>query len=86
MVAAELAGWIDRGYDVVALVPSCALMLKFEWPLILPKDEGVRRLANASFDITEYVVDIAKTEGLAEGLAALEGGVGPAPGSMFDWL
>jgi glycerol-3-phosphate dehydrogenase subunit C len=29
-VATELAGWIDRGYDVIALTPSCALMLKFE--------------------------------------------------------
>ena len=30
--------WIDKGYDVIALVPSCALMLKSEWPLILPDD------------------------------------------------
>ncbi len=35
-VAAELTPWIEKGYDVIALVPSCALMLKFEWPLILP--------------------------------------------------
>ena len=32
------APWIDEGYDVIALTPSCALMLKFEWPLILPED------------------------------------------------
>src|SRR5690606_16633251 len=31
-IAAELAGWVDKGYDVIALVASCALMLKFEWP------------------------------------------------------
>ena len=30
-VAAILGPRIDEGYDVVALVPSCALMLKFEW-------------------------------------------------------
>ena len=29
----ELVPMIDEGYDIVALVPSCALMLKFEWPL-----------------------------------------------------
>ncbi|MGH7126844.1 MAG: heterodisulfide reductase-related iron-sulfur binding cluster, partial [Stellaceae bacterium] len=74
-LAAELSSYIERGYDVVALVPSCALMLKFEWPLILPKDEGVKRLAQASFDVSEYVVDIAKKEGLAPGLTALPGGV-----------
>jgi glycerol-3-phosphate dehydrogenase subunit C len=74
-VAGELGPWIDRGYDVVALVPSCALMLKFEWPLILPRDESVKRLAQASFDVSEYVVDIAKKEGLAPGLQCLPGGV-----------
>ena len=40
-VAAALGPWIDKGYDVIALVPSCALMLKFEWPLILPDDPAV---------------------------------------------
>ncbi|MDH3472139.1 MAG: heterodisulfide reductase-related iron-sulfur binding cluster [Rhodospirillales bacterium] len=74
-VSAEMAAWIDKGYDIVALVPSCALMLKFEWPLILPEDESVKRLAQSTFDISEYVVSIAKKEGLAEGLGPLPGGV-----------
>src|SRR6185437_16206071 len=74
-VAAELAPWIDKGYDIVALVPSCALMLKFEWPLIVPDDEAVLKLAGATFDITEYIVDIAKKEGLAPGMNALGGDV-----------
>ena len=26
-----------KGYSVIALVPSCALMLKLEWPLLVPK-------------------------------------------------
>ncbi|MDA0702041.1 MAG: heterodisulfide reductase-related iron-sulfur binding cluster [Proteobacteria bacterium] len=73
-VAAELGPWIDKGYDVVALVPSCALMLKFEWPLILPEDEAVAKLSQATFDASEYVVDIAGKEGLAEGLRPLDGG------------
>jgi glycerol-3-phosphate dehydrogenase subunit C len=74
-VAAELAPWIDQGYDIVALVPSCALMLKFEWPLIVPDDEAVAKLARATFDISEYIVDIAKKEGLAAGLGPLDGAV-----------
>jgi len=73
--AAELGNWIDKGYDVVALVPSCALMLKLEWPLLLPEDTKVARLAAHSFDITEYIVAIARDEGLAEGMGTLEGGV-----------
>jgi glycerol-3-phosphate dehydrogenase subunit C len=74
-VAGALEPWIDRGYDVVALIPSCALMLKFEWPLIVPNDARVKRLAEATFDVSEYVVDIAKKAGLAPGLQPLEGGI-----------
>jgi len=74
-VAGELKSWIERGYDVVTLVPSCALMLKFEWPLILPDDKNVKLLARATYDCSEYIVDIAKKVGLAEGLTALPGGI-----------
>jgi glycerol-3-phosphate dehydrogenase subunit C len=74
-VAGELKSWIARGYDVIALVPSCALMLKFEWPLILPDDADVKLLSRATYDCSEYIVDIAKKEGLADGLTALQGGI-----------
>jgi glycerol-3-phosphate dehydrogenase subunit C len=74
-VAAALLPWIDNGYDIVALVPSCALMLKFEWPLILPEDAAVEKLAAATFDVSEYIVGIARKEGLAAGLSPIEGGV-----------
>jgi glycerol-3-phosphate dehydrogenase subunit C len=74
-VAAALGTWIDKGYDIVALVPSCALMLKFEWPLIVPRDAAVEKLAKATFDVSEYIVDIARKEGIAPGLSALDGGV-----------
>jgi glycerol-3-phosphate dehydrogenase subunit C len=78
-VATELAGWIDRGYDVIALIPSCALMMKSEWPLIVPKDAphraAVEKLAAATFDVSEYIVGIARKEGLAPGLQPLDGGV-----------
>ena len=74
-VAALMTGWIDDGYDIVAMTPSCALMLKFEWPLIVPDNPQVRRLSEATFDLSEYVVDIAKKEGLADGMKPLPGGV-----------
>jgi len=74
-VAAEMMRWVDDGYDVIALVPSCALMLKFEWPLIVPDDENVKKLSAATRDVAEFVVDIAKTESLAEGLEPLDGDV-----------
>jgi glycerol-3-phosphate dehydrogenase subunit C len=74
-IAGALVPLIEDGWDIVALVPSCALMLKFQWPLLLPNDAQVKRIAGATFDIAEYVVDIAKKEGLAPGLKPLEGGV-----------
>ncbi len=74
-ISASLLPWVDRGYDVIALVPSCALMLKFEWPMILPADENVKRLSAATSDISEYVVKLAKGPGLAPGLRALDGGI-----------
>jgi glycerol-3-phosphate dehydrogenase subunit C len=75
IVSAALKPYIEKGYDVIALVPSCALMLKFEWPLIVPKNEDVKLLARSTFDLSEYIVDIAKKNGLAPGLQPVAGGV-----------
>ena len=69
--ATELHTWVEKGYDVIAPVPSCALMLKFEWPLILPENKKVKILSEATFDISEYITDIAKKDGLAEGLSLI---------------
>ncbi len=74
-VSAEMNRWIDRGYDVVALTASCGLMMKFEWPLILPENDAVRRLSAHTYDICEYVVDLSKSLGLDPGLKPVEGGV-----------
>ena len=74
-VTRELAEWIEKGYTVVALVPSCALMLKFEWPLILPDDPAVRLVSNSTCDLSEYIVDIAGKEGLAGSRKPLGGDI-----------
>ena len=74
-VSRELVKLIDDGYDIVALTASCGLMLKFEWALIAPDNPDVKKLADATFDIDEYVVDIARKEGLPHGMKALPEGV-----------
>ncbi len=78
-VAGEMQSYIAQGYDVVALVPSCALMLKLEWPLLVPKSDpayaAVITLSQATFDLTEVVVDTAKRHGLADGMKPLAGSV-----------
>ncbi len=74
-VSKQLVKLIDEGYDIVALTASCGLMLKFEWALICPDNEDVKRAADNVFDIDEYVVDVAKKEGLPDGLKPLPEGV-----------
>ncbi len=73
VTAQALKPYVDKGIDIVALVPSCALMMKFEWPLMVPDDKDVERLAQSVFDISEYVVGIAEKEGLADGLNPVDG-------------
>lgn len=63
-VSAYFAPLIEQGFDVVPLTTSCALMLKSEWPLLLPENEAVKTLARATYDLSEIVVDIAKKQGL----------------------
>ena len=74
-VSNELLKWIDKGYQVVTLTASCGLMLKFEWPLLLPKDNNIKKLSMNVKDIDEYIVDISKKEGLVQGLSEIDGGV-----------
>ena len=62
--APELSSWIDDGYEVIALIPSCVSILKYEWPLIVDKDDHVKKLSNATFYISEYIGDIAKKTAL----------------------
>jgi glycerol-3-phosphate dehydrogenase subunit C len=74
-VAKVFAPLVDDGWDVVALTASCGLMMKFEWPLMLPDNAEVARLSRATRDIAQYVVELAKAHGLTPGLKSVEGGV-----------
>jgi len=68
-VCTALLPLVDQGYDIVTLTASCGLMMKFEWPLILPGHEGIRRLAAATRDVSEYIVDLSRDYGIAPGLS-----------------
>jgi Fe-S oxidoreductase len=50
-----LAAMVDQGYDLVAPVPSCALMFKQELPLLYPDDALVGKVQAAMFDPFEYL-------------------------------
>jgi len=50
-----LARLVDDGWDIVAPVPSCALMFKQELPLMFPDDPQVQKVKDAMFDPFEYL-------------------------------
>ena len=52
---AELARWVDDGWDIVTPVPSCTLMFKQELPLMFPDDPQVIKVRDAMFDPFEYL-------------------------------
>jgi len=52
-----LAEKVEQGWDIIAPVPSCALMLRQEWPLLFADDPAVRRVADAVFDPFEYLME-----------------------------
>jgi len=74
-ISKELLDWVDKGYEIVTLTASCGLMLKFEWPLLLPDDPNIKKLSEHTKDIDEYLVDIHQNEGLAPGIQEIDGGV-----------
>jgi len=74
-VSTELLKWTDKGYRIITLTASCGLMLKFEWPLLLPNNENIKKLSKNVSDIDEYIVEIAQNEGLAKGIQEIDGGV-----------
>jgi Fe-S oxidoreductase len=51
-----MAAMVDKGWDIVAPVPSCVLMFKQELPLMFPDDEEVAKVAAAMFDPFEYLM------------------------------
>lgn len=51
-----LSKLVDEGWDIIAPVPSCALMFKQELPLLFPEDADVQKVSEAIFDPFEYLV------------------------------
>jgi glycerol-3-phosphate dehydrogenase subunit C len=51
----SLVAMIDKGYDIVAPIPSCVLMFKQELPLMFPDDADVAKVKRHIFDPFEYL-------------------------------
>ncbi len=51
--------YVDEGYDVVILGPTCSYMLKQEYPEY-NQSEAARKMSKQSYDISEYLMKLHK--------------------------
>jgi Fe-S oxidoreductase len=51
----SLKKYVDDGYDIIVPVPTCAMQIKHEYPLLLPDDNDVIAVANKTYDVHEYL-------------------------------
>lgn len=51
-----LANYVREGWDIVAPIPSCALMFKQELPMLFPDDSEVALVRDAMYDPSEYLM------------------------------
>ncbi|MEF8792468.1 heterodisulfide reductase-related iron-sulfur binding cluster [Thiohalorhabdus sp.] len=52
----KLAELVDEGWDILAPIPSCSLMLREEYGNVDPGDERVAKVAERVFDPFEYLM------------------------------
>lgn len=52
---ARLKPYVDAGYDILVPIPTCALQIKYEYPLLLPDDPDVKAVSEKVFDLHEYL-------------------------------
>ncbi|EMA68147.1 4Fe-4S binding protein [Halorubrum aidingense JCM 13560] len=71
-----LAPHVDAGRDVVVIEPSDLAMFRSEYEKFLP-ERSAARLADASYDVMEYVFGLLENGGDPAGLRAPAAGTGP---------
>jgi Fe-S oxidoreductase len=66
---------VRKGLPVVVPQPTCAYVLKQEYPLLLPGDEEARRVAAATVDACEYLAKLHKEKRLDTNFTVPQGKV-----------
>ncbi|MGC8852131.1 MAG: anaerobic glycerol-3-phosphate dehydrogenase subunit C [Hydrogenobacter sp.] len=51
----SLKAYVDKGYDIVVPIPTCALQIKYEYPLLLPDDPDAKAVAERVYDVHQYL-------------------------------
>ena len=76
----ELAPWVDQGYKVAVINPTCSLMIRGEYPELLddPADPvtaaKAQRVAAATRDLGEYLFERRQAGGFKEDFKSTPGG------------
>ncbi|MBM4388823.1 MAG: ferredoxin, partial [Deltaproteobacteria bacterium] len=59
----NLIPYVNQGYDIIGLGPTCTYMLKFEYRELFPCEE-TEKIAERTFDICEYLMKLDAAGGL----------------------
>lgn len=70
----HLADAVDAGYKIVSPMPTCSLMLKKEYPELVP-GENTLKVARNSFDLCEYLMTLEKDNKLVKDFVSSPGKV-----------
>ena len=57
--------YLDSGYDILVPTASCSLMLKREYPYLLPENTQIKQMAEQTYDICEYLMKLKKAGNLS---------------------
>ena len=63
-IANFFSPYIEKNKKIIALLPSCGLMIKNEWPLLHPLSETVQKLKEHTLDICEYIANLIQRYGM----------------------
>ena len=66
--SSKLKRFIDEGYKILSIVPSCSLMIKYEWPLLVPNSKDIKYLSENTYDICEYLVNFINDNSLKDSI------------------
>lgn len=58
----NLKKYIKEGFDVIVPVPTCAMQIKHEYPLLLPDDKDVQLISAKTYEINEYLFNLYKND------------------------
>ena len=57
--------YLESGHDIIVPTASCSLMLKREYPYLVPDDDRIKNMSERTYDICEYLMQLKKEGSLS---------------------